>query len=52
MVVQDIDNKKTSSLVLRFSIIRLMLQLAYLDLELFHIDVKTVFVNGVLDEQI
>ncbi|KAL0453901.1 UNVERIFIED_CONTAM: Copia protein [Sesamum latifolium] len=47
------DYEETFSLVVRFASIRLILApVAHLDLELFQIDVKTVFLNRELDEEI
>ena len=50
---EGIDYEDIFSLVVRFSIIRLILSIvAKHDLELFQIDVKTTFLNGELDEEI
>jgi len=51
--IEGIDYEKTFSHVVKFASIRPLLALvAYLDLELFQIDVKTAFLNGNLEEEI
>ena len=51
--IEGMDYDETFSLMVRFSSIRLILSLvAHMDLELFQMDVKTVFLNGDLDEEI
>jgi len=47
------DSKETFSHVVRFASIRLLLALvAHLNLELFQMDVKTIFLNRNLEEEI
>ena len=49
---EDIDYDETFSLVVRVASIRLIPTIvAQLDLELYHMDVKTAFLNGELDEE-
>jgi len=51
--IEGIDCEETFSPVVRFASIRLLLALvAHLDLESFQMDVKTVFLNGNLEEEI
>jgi len=51
--IEGIEYKETFSLVVRFVSIHLLLALiAHLDLEFLQIDVKTVFLNGNLEEEI
>ena len=51
--IEGIDHEETFSPVVRFASIRLLLALvAYLDLELFQMDVKTAFRNENLKEEI
>jgi len=50
--VEGVDHEETFSPVVRLSSVRLLLVLvAYLDLELFQMDVKTAFLNGNLEEE-
>lgn len=50
---EGIDYDETFSPVMRFASIHLILAIvAYVDLELFQIDVKTAFLNGGLDKEI
>ena len=50
---EGIDYDETFSLVVRVTSIRLILAIVVqLDLELYHMDVKTAFLNGKLDEEI
>jgi len=50
--IQGIDYEETFSPVVRFASICILLALvAYLDLELFQIDVKTAFLNENLEEE-
>ena len=50
---KGIDYEETSSLVVRFTSIRLILPIvACMDLKLHQIDLKTSFLNGELDEEI
>jgi len=50
---EGIYYEKTFSPVVRFASIRLILAIvAHLDLEFYQMDVKTVFLNGELDEEI
>ena len=50
---EGIDYEETFSHVVRFASIRLILAIvAHLNLELFQMDMKTVFLNGELDEEI
>ena len=49
--IKGIDYKETFSYVMRFTFICLLLTLvAHLDLKLFHMDVKTIFLNGNLEK--
>ena len=51
--LKGVDYDETCSPVIRFSSIRLILSLvAHMDLELYQMDVKTVFLNDDLDEEI
>ena len=50
---ERIDYEDTFSLVVRITSVRLILAIvAHMDLELYQMDVKTVFLNGELDEEI
>jgi len=50
---EGIDHGDTFSPVVRIASIRLILAIvAYMDLELFQMDVKTAFLNGELDEEV
>jgi hypothetical protein len=50
---EGMDYEETFSLVVRFASIRLILAIvAYMNLELYQMDVKTTFLNGELDEEI
>ena len=50
---EGIDYDETFSLVVKVAFIRLILAIiAQLNLELYHMDVKTAFLNGELDEEI
>jgi len=51
--VVGVDYEETFSPVVRLSSVRLLLApVAYLDLDLFQMDVKTDFLNGNLEEEI
>ena len=51
--IEGVDYEETFSHVVRLISIRLLLALlAYLDLELIQIDIKTAFLNGSLEEKI
>ena len=51
--IECVDYDETLSRVVRFSLIRLKLSLvAYMNLELFQMDVETVFLLGDLNEKI
>jgi len=51
--IKGIDYEDIFSLVVRFASIRMLLALvAYLNLEMFQMDVKTAFLNGNLEEEI
>jgi Reverse transcriptase (RNA-dependent DNA polymerase) len=48
-----VDYEEILSLIIKFSSIRIILALvASLNLELYHLDVKTTFLNGELNEEI
>ena len=50
---EGINYEETYSLVVKFAFIRLILVIvAHMDLELHQMDVKTVFFNGELEEEI
>ena len=50
---EGIDYDETFSLVVRFALVRLILTIvASLDLELYQMDVKIVFLNGGLEDKV